>query len=323
MVKKLVPISKLITDADVQGFYLCKEKHLRKTRTGELYLDLTLADATGEIGAKMWDQAQEFNEKFEQGDAVAVRGRVDTFQDRNQIIVRRINKATEAKYARYGFKPEALVPTSPYDPVRMWASLVASIQKMENQFLKRLVSHLYRKHKNRLMSMPASISMHYRYRSGYLEHVLSMSKLGVTLAKHYSADVDMLLSGILLHGIGKVQELTDAFMPEYSDEGNFIGHSVLGRDMVRAAATEIKDFPNDLLLELEHLIMCHEGGFDSRYRNRARTKEALLLQALDNLDTKVSVFNRILAEDSEDGGWTSRRNYFGAALYKGDRPEAE
>ena len=100
MVKKLVPVSKLITDADVQGFYLCKEKHLRKTRTGELYLDLTLADATGEIGAKVWDQAQEFNEKFEQGDAVAVRGRVDTFQDRNQIIVGRINKATEAMYAR-------------------------------------------------------------------------------------------------------------------------------------------------------------------------------------------------------------------------------
>ena len=104
-------------------------------------------------------------------------------------------------------------------------------------------------------------------------------------------------------------------MPEYSDEGNFIGHSVLGRDMIREEAAEIKNFPDDLLLELEHLIMCH-----SRYRNRARTKEALLLQALDNLDTKVSLFNRILDEDSEDGDWTSRRNYFGAALYKGDRP---
>ncbi|HIB70356.1 MAG TPA: HD domain-containing protein [Candidatus Marinimicrobia bacterium] len=318
--KKLVPITKLKADADIQGFYLCKEKHLRKTRSREFYLDLTLTDATGEIGAKVWDQVQEFNEKFEQGDAVAVRGRIDTFQDRNQIIVGRINKATEAKYARYGFKPEALVPVSPHDPVRMWTSLGAIIQKMENQFLKKLVSQLYRKHKDRLMSMPASISMHYTYRSGYLEHVLSMAKLGVTQAKHYSANIDMLLAGILLHGIGKVRELTDAFMPEYSDEGNFIGHSVLGRDMIREEAAEIKNFPDDLLLELEHLIMCHEGGFDSRYRNRARTKEALLLQALDNLDTKVSLFNRILDEDSEDGDWTSRRNYFGAALYKGDRP---
>ena len=318
--KKLVPISKLKVDADIQGFYLCKEKHLRKTRSREFYLDLTLTDATGEIGAKVWDQVQEFNEKFEQGDAVAVRGRIDTFQDRNQIIVGRINKATEAKYARYGFKPEALVPVSPHDLERMWTSLGAIIQKMENQFLKKLVSQLYRKHKDRLMSMPASISMHYTYRSGYLEHVLSMAKLGVTQAKHYSANIDMLLAGILLHGIGKVRELTDAFMPEYSDEGNFIGHSVLGRDMIREEAAEIKNFPDDLLLELEHLIMCHEGGFDSRYRNRARTKEALLLQALDNLDTKVSLFNRILDEDSEDGDWTSRRNYFGAALYKGDRP---
>lgn len=321
--KKLVPISKFKANADIQGFFLCKEKHIRTTRAGELYIDVVLADGTGEIGAKVWDRVQEYTEKFDQGDAVAVRGRVDTFQDRLQVIVGRINKATEAKYARYGFKPDMLVATSPQDPVKMWTSLGAIIQKMENRFLKKLVSTLYKENKKRLMTMPASITMHYTYRSGYLEHVLSMSRVGAALAKHYNADSDLLLTGILLHGIGKVRELTDSLVPEYSDEGNFIGHGVLSRDMIRDAASEIRDFPQDLLLELEHLILSHEGGFDTRYRNRARTKEALLLQALDSLDTKVSVFDRILAEDGEDGDWTSRRNYFGAALFKGDRSKAE
>jgi 3'-5' exoribonuclease len=93
--------------------------------------------------------------------------------------------------------------------------------------------------------------------------------------------------------------------------------------MVREEAGKIKAFPAELLLELEHLIMSHEGGFSPRYGSRARTKEALLLQALDNLDTKVSVMNRILAEDSEEGDWTSRRNYFGTELYKGSGQKSD
>lgn len=315
--KKLVPISKLKIDVEVQGFYLCKEKHLRRTRASELFIDLILTDGTGEISAKVWDNVEELTIKFQQGDAVAVRGRVDTFQDKKQIIIGRINKATEAKYARYGFKPETLVPSSPKNPVRMWTSLGALIQKMEDPFLKKLVSGLYRTHKNRLMTIPASLTMHYTYRSGYLEHVLSMTRLGLALSSHYAAKSDLLVSGILLHGIGKVRELTDALLPEYSDEGNFIGHAVLSRDMVREEAGKIKGFSSELLIELEHLIMSHEGGFSSRYGSRARTKEALLLQALDSLDMKVSVMNRILAEDIEEGDWTSRRNYFGTELYKG------
>jgi len=164
--------------------------------------------------------------------------------------------------------------------------------------------------------LPASLNMHYPYRSGYLEHILSMAKNGLKLAPHYNADTDLLLAGILLHGIGKVPELGDELVPDYSDEGHFIGHTVLGRDMVRESAASIKDFPSDILSELEHMILCHEGAFESRFRSRPRTKEALLLQLLDNFDAKVAMFDRILREDSEEGDWTSRRNYFGTHLRK-------
>ncbi len=314
--KKTIPISEFKESADIQGFYLCKKKNLRTTRAGELYLDLLLQDKSGEIGAKVWDRVSEFTKKFNGGDAVAVRGRVESFQDRLQIVIGRINSATEAKYGRYGFKEELLVPTSPYDAEKMWSSIGKMIKNMSNQPLKKLVTDLYRRNKASLMKLPASLNMHYPYRSGYLEHILSMAKNGLKLAPHYNADTDLLLAGILLHGIGKVPELGDELVPDYSDEGHFIGHTVLGRDMVRESAASIKDFPSDILSELEHMILCHEGAFESRFRSRPRTKEALLLQLLDNFDAKVAMFDRILREDSEEGDWTSRRNYFGTHLRK-------
>jgi 3'-5' exoribonuclease len=315
--KKISTISEFKANDDIQGFYLCKEKNLRTTRAGELFLDLMLKDKTGEVGAKVWDRVKEFEAKFEAGDAVAVRGRVDMFQDRLQVVVGRINKATPEKYGRHGFKEDDLVPTSPYDPVKMWTEVGALIQKIKNNYLKKLLTDIYKSNKKTLQRIPASIAMHYPYRSGYLEHVLSMAKVGLKLARHYQADEDLVLAGILLHSVGKVREFTDALVPEYTDEGNFLGHTDIGRDMTREAAARINDFPPDLLLQLEHMVSSHEGVFDGRRSSRARTKEALLLQLIDYMDTRLNVFDKVIQQDSEYGEWTSRRNFFGASLYKG------
>lgn len=315
--KKIIPITDFKLNADIQGFYLCKGKHLRTTRAGELFLDLILQDKTGEIGAKIWDRVSDFADKFKTGDAVAVRGRVESYQDKLQLVIGRINKATQSRYGRYGFKEEDLVPTSSLDPQKLWADIGQVIQKMNNKFLKRLVTDIYRKNKKTIQNIPASISMHYPYRTGFLEHVHSMVQSGEQLAKHYQADVDLLLAGIFLHGIGKVKELSDTLIPRFTDEGNFIGHTILSRDMIREAATGIKGFPEELLIQLEHLIVTHEGVFGGRYASKAKIKEALLLQFLDHMDTKLNLFDRVLNDDSEDGDWTSRRNYFGTSLYKG------
>tara|TARA_B100000029_G_scaffold516574_1_gene631347 strand:- start:12465 stop:13424 length:960 start_codon:yes stop_codon:yes gene_type:complete len=318
-VKKLVAIANLKTDAEIQGFYLCKEKHLRRTRSGELFVDIILADSTGTVGAKVWRNVKKLSIKFEQGDAVAVRGRVEIFQEKNHVLINRINKATEARYARYGFKPEKLVPSSPFNPEKMWSSIGEIVNKMEDPFLKKLIWQLYRKHKKRLITIPASLNMHYTYRSGYLEHVLSMSRIAISFARHYRANVDLLIAGVLLHGIGKVIEFTDSLVPELSDEGSFLGHSLLSRDMVLNEVKKIKNFPSNLLIQIEHLIITHEGGFRSGYDYRGKTKEALLLQALDTIDAKLSVLKKLMSEDIEEGKWTNKRNYFGTSFYKGDK----
>ena len=143
-----------------------------------------------------------------------------------------------------------------------------------------------------------------------------MVKLSAQLTKHYEIDHDLLLTGILLHGIGKVMELSENIVPEMTDEGNFLGHTVLGQKIVAEFAEKIKDFPQDLLMNVEHMVATHEGGYDRQYRTRPRTKEALLLQQLDALDSKMNLFDQILKSDTEDGQWTSKRNIFNVPLYK-------
>ncbi len=314
--KKITPISEFKVNTEVQGFYLCKEKHLCTTRAGEPYVDIILMDKTGEISGKIWDRVKEFKEKFATGDPVAVKGKVESFQDKLQLVIGRINKASASRYGRYGFKEELLIPTSPYDSEKMWKELGSHIKIMKNSHLKKLVTDIFRTYKEILLTQPASVSMHYPYRSGHLEHILSMVKLSAQLTKHYEIDHDLLLTGILLHGIGKVKELSENIVPEITDEGNFLGHTVLGQKIVAEFAAKIKNFPQDLLMNVEHMVATHEGGYDRQYRTRPRTKEALLLQQLDALDSKMNLFDQILKSDTEDGQWTSKRNIFNVPLYK-------
>ena len=135
--KPIVPISKFKEGDSIQGFYLCVEKHLRHTRSGDLYLDLILRDRTGQVQGKVWEKVSDFNEKFSSGDAVAIKGEVDIFMDRPQLTVKRINKATVQNYARYGFDPALVVPTANADPNKMWKEITTLIGKIKNPFLKK------------------------------------------------------------------------------------------------------------------------------------------------------------------------------------------
>ena len=140
--KSIVPISKFKVGETIQGFYLCVEKHLRHTRAGDLYLDLVLRDQTGQVHGKVWDKVSEYDEKFDSGNAVAIKGEVDLFMDRPQLTVKRINKATVQNYARYGFDPALVVPTAKADPKVMWKEAMAIIKSIKNPFLKLSLIHI-------------------------------------------------------------------------------------------------------------------------------------------------------------------------------------
>ena len=316
--KSIVPISKFKAGETIQGFYLCVEKHLRHTRAGDLYLDLVLRDQTGQVHGKVWDKVSEYDEKFESGNAVAIKGEVDLFMGRPQLTVKRINKATVQNYARYGFDPALVVPTAKADPKVMWKEAMAIIKTIKNPFLKKLTFQIYQDNKEKLLIHPASISMHHNYRSGFLEHVLSMAKTATSLAPHYGVDVDLVVAGAFLHDIGKLDEIESNYEANFTKEGNLIGHIVMGRDMVKKRARQIKKFPKELLLKMEHIIiLSHQGKYEQQSPKKPAFKEALLVHLIDVLDSQMNIMDKALSEDQEKGEFTSRHNYFRIPLYKG------
>jgi len=315
--KPITQISSFKEGASIQGFYLCVEKHLRHTRAGDLYLDLILRDNSGTVPAKVWDKVDEFNEKFSAGNPVAIKGNIESFKDRLQLVIKKINIASVKNYGRYGFDPSLIVPTSPYNPNKMWKRVVQIIGKMKNPFLKKVVSNIFREHKDKLLIHPASVMMHHNYRSGFLEHILSMAKIAEKLTPIYKLDQDLVMAGVLLHDIGKLTEISSSLEAEYTDEGNFIGHIVIGRDMVREACAKIKGFPKILQQQLEHIILSHQGKFERQSPKQPSFEEALLVHFIDNLDAKMNLMKLALEEDQQDGKWTDRKNIFRTALYKG------
>ena len=316
--KTITTIDKFIEGDRVQGFYLCVEKHIRHKRNGDLYLDLSLRDRTGVVAAKVWDKVEEYSEKFEQSEAVAVSGIIESFQDRLQLIVKKINRATIQYYARYGYDPALIVPASAHDPQEMWATIVALISKIKHKGLRKLVSLIYRENKDRLLILPASMIIHHDYRSGFLEHVLSMAQIGKFLATHYQVDEDLLMAGIFLHDIGKLRELSGEFENRYTDEGNFIGHIIIGYDIIREALGEVEGFSDELRWKLKHMLLAHQGTLEWGSPRRPAFKEALLLHMIDNMDAKFNLMDKLLEEDQNAGKWTDLRNYFHTALYKGN-----
>ncbi|HIA94155.1 MAG TPA: HD domain-containing protein, partial [Candidatus Marinimicrobia bacterium] len=299
--KKLIPIEKFKEGDSIQGFYLCVQKHLRHTRSGDLYLDLELRDITGHISSKIWDDVAESTKKFEAGDAVVVSGDVESFMDRPQLVVRKINKATVQHYSRYGFDPALVVPSSKKDPEKMWLDMESLINGMKNKHLQTLVVNIYKANKKKLMIHPASVKMHHNFRSGFLEHILTMGQIAKKISPLYDVNRDLVLAGVFLHDIGKLIEINSEYEAEYTDEGNLIGHIVIGRDMVRDAIKKIRNFPEDLAQKMEHIILSHQGRYEWQSPKMPSFPEALLVHMIDVLDAKMNLMDIALNEDQEPG----------------------
>jgi len=317
MTKKIQPISSFKPDSDVQGFYLVAEKSLRKTRAGDSYLDMTLSDKTGKISAKMWQGFEKVVDEFDQGDAVVVKAHTDVYRNKLQLSVSKISKVRE-EHTEYGFSLDSLVPSSERDSKEMWEEVWELIESIEDRFLKKLLEVIYEEDKERILNYPAAKFIHHNFRGGLLEHTLSLANDSIYFSNRFpDLNRDLLLTGALLHDIGKVKELTGEVATTYTDEGSLIGHIILGRDMVRDAAKEIKDFPAETLLLLEHLILSHQGKYEYGSPRKPMIKEALMLFYLDDIDSKMNIFTKVISEDENDGKWTSADNYFGVPLYKG------
>ena len=314
--KKLISIDKFCEGSHIQGFYICVKKNIRHTKGGDLYIDLQLRDMTGNIGAKIWENISDLGSKFEKGDAVAISGYVESYLDHLQLIIKKINKATLQYYGRYGFDPASIVPSSKQDPQKMWKVLLSIIKDIKTKELKRLLFLIYRSNKNKIMIQPGSIKSSYNFRSGFLEQTISMAQIAKKLSPFYNIDKDLVIGGVLLIKIGVIKHIKPGYITDYSKEGNLLGQSVISRDILRSATKRVKNFPFDLKIKLEHILLSFENNFQPKTTHRPSFPEALLIHFIYKMDSNMNLMQKAILEDKGEDDFTSSYNHFRAPILK-------
>lgn len=313
---RLPRIGELGSNVSGWGFFLCTRKDHRSGRSGSVYLEIGLQDATGEIGAKLFQDVDTVTLEFDAGEFVKLQGRSNLYQGRLELILEKIRRVIPDRDAADGFRQEDCIRCAPRPVDEMWAELLNRVDSVTDAPLRRLLHTIVHRHADRLRIWPAARSVHHAYRSGLLEHILSIMNTVAFLADQYGARRDLLLAGALLHDIGKLQELSYETSTDYTVEGNLVGHIVLGVGMLRDAAREHPDVPAEQLTELEHLILSHHGELELGSPVKPRTVEAFLLATVDDLDAKMHQIRQHLDGDESPGRFTAYHKRLDRSLLK-------
>lgn len=311
------PVTSLSAGSSGWAFFLCAQKEVRRSRAGEPFISLTLQDRTGRIPGKVFNEVERYRDEFDEGDFVKVQGRIDVFKDNLQFIVERIRRVNVPQDAEAGFREEDCILSADRPVDEMWDELMELVAGMSDPHLRALVEHLTGEHEARLRVWPAARLVHHAYRSGFLEHVLSVAHVAVGLARHYRANADLVLTGALLHDIGKLQELDYEVTTSYTREGNLVGHITLGLIMVREAMAAIADFPPALQTQVEHVILSHHGSREFGSPVVPMTVEAMIVSVSDDLDAKLNMVRSALESTEGEGEFTAYQAKLGRSFWRG------
>jgi len=282
------------------GLFLVQSKDVREGKTGKKYMSLTLMDSTGEIDARMWDNVETASVGFERDDFIRVEGETQEYQGKQQLIVHRLKKAPDDEVELQDF-----LPASKRDIDAMFAELQAIVAGLGNPHLKALLQAVFGDERiaAAFRIAPAAKSIHHAWLGGLMEHELSMCALARRTGEHYAnlgypVDLDLLLAGVMLHDIGKIDELSYERSFSYSTPGQLLGHIVMGVQIVEDKLRGLPDFPPKLRLLLEHMILGHHGQIEFGSPKLPVFLEALLLAQIDNLDSKMAT---MLASIEKEG----------------------
>lgn len=287
----------------ISDIYLCKTKASLVTKNGKPYITCTLQDKTGSVDAKIWDVNSMGITEFEPLDYVAVVAEVTSFNNVLQLNVKRLRKVSEGEYC-----PENYLPVSKYDVNSMYAELQTIIEEVTNPWLNRLLKAFFMEDgqfEANFKNHSAAKSVHHGFVGGLLEHTLSVTKLcRFFLIQYPFLNKSLLLTAAIFHDMGKIKELSDFPINDYTDEGQLIGHIILGCDMVSEKIRDIPGFPEKLANELKHCILAHHGEMEYGSPKKPALPEALALHLADNTDAKMETIREILGSSSPDGaGW--------------------
>jgi 3'-5' exoribonuclease len=316
-----------MADGDsVEEIYLATDKQLRANRNGNLYLQMELRDRTGMVSARMWNASELLFRSFESGDFVLVKGKVQLFQGALQLILSHVEKVPEQRVDLGDF-----LPHTEQDVSKLYERLRQALMKLTNPHLRALAECFIMDHEfvEAFCHAPAGIRNHHAYIGGLLEHVVSLLDAAERLAPLYpELDGDLLTMGIFLHDVGKVRELTYDRAFAYTDEGQLVGHLIIGVEMLNDQVRRVPDltgepFPTELLLRLKHMILSHHGTYEFGSPKLPMTPEAVALHHLDNFDAKVHSFTRDIREDRNPSSWTPFNQALQRRLFKGGSREGD
>jgi 3'-5' exoribonuclease len=304
----------------VRSTFLVRSKERKTTRNGDGYLDLELQDSTGSIGAKLWG-CDDFDLSFEVDDVVQVAGEVREYQGTRQLTVRKIAKCGPDEVDLLDY-----FPRTKRDPEEMYSVLTARLARMPEGPIRSLLLSVVEDPAlaPKLKLAPAAMSYHHAYLGGLLEHICSLLELGDRVADHYpSLSRDLVLAGLVLHDIGKIEELSFSRGFRYSTRGQLVGHISIGLEIVHEKMRAIPDFPERLRDQIEHIILAHHGRLEFGSPKEPMFPEALVVHYLDDLDSKLkSMYEQYQADKDHPGDWTSRNRPLGRELLKmaGEEP---
>lgn len=285
---------------NINDVYLVKSVKSDVTKTGKPYQKVVLADKTGSVDAMIWDPNSPGVDDFDALDYVLVNAAVNVYQGASQLNVKRVRRCHEGEY-----NPADYLPVSERNIDEMWAELTAYIDKIGNPYLKQLLESFFVTDNDfitKFKKSSAAKAVHHGFVGGLLEHTLSVTNMCYYYTKAYPMlHKDLLISVAMLHDIGKIKELSEFPLNDYTDEGQLLGHIVMGAHMVMDKIAMIPDFPSKLESEVAHCILAHHGEYEFGSPKKPAIMEAVALHFADNTDAKMETMKELFNSTSENG----------------------
>ena len=284
--------------------FLARDKTRLTGKNGKAYISFFLADQSGAVDCRVWDNVDTVSDVFQSGDVVKVKGQVQIFQGRKQVVIHRLEKAEPEE-----FEMKDLISASRRQPEEMMAELLHIAESMQDASIRQLVVDTLNDSdiRPKLLRAPAAKSIHHAYQGGLIEHVLSICGLMKFLHGHYAAQgvdmkIDLLIFGAIFHDIGKIWELDPEGGISYTDKGKLLGHMIMAVELVEKKASRILGFPDETKDLLKHIILSHHGRLEYGSPKVPMFLEAFLVAAIDDLDSKMNTISMFTKGERDAGG---------------------
>ncbi len=293
----------------INDIYLCKYKQSATAKNGKIYENVIFQDKTGTIDAKIWDPNSSGIEEFGVMNYVFISGDVTNFQGNLQLSVKRARVAQANEYVAGDY-----LPVSEKDIDAMYDELMGIMKQVENPYLQKLIHMYYVDNPSFVEAFKkhsAAKTVHHSFVGGLLEHTLGVVKMCVFYTQQYPyLNKDLLLTAALFHDIGKLKEISNFPENDYTDDGQLLGHIVMGSELVGFGCRHIKDFPKKLMSELQHCILAHHGELEFGSPKKPALAEAMALNYADNTDAKLETMREVLKGAGDNTDWLGYNRLF-------------